>query len=73
MKRIVTEYKIICDETNNTAETVLKNEVHATIVLKTIDFQENDLKTLAGLLIDKLPELVDRYESYLIMDKLADS
>lgn len=73
MKRIVTEYKIICDDTNNTAETVLKNEVHVTIVLKTIDFQENDLKTLAGLLIDKLPELVDRYESYLIMDKLAES
>jgi hypothetical protein len=73
MNKIITDYQVICDETNNTSETMLKNEVHATIVLKTIDFRENDLKTFVDLLESKLPELIGRYESYVIMDKLIDS
>lgn len=70
MEKIITEFKVICDETNNTAETISKNEVHASVVFKTRDFKANDLATIFHLFEDNLPQLIGRYECYRLMDKL---
>jgi len=68
--RLITSYEITCDETNNKEDTISKNEINASITFRTKDFKLNDLSTLVSLLEEKMPQLIDRYNSYRIMDQI---